>query len=72
MRMTRNLIAHMLGVSADRATGAAMKLKDLGIIRYHRGIIRVLDRPALERRSCECYAVVKREYDRLLPVRLAA
>ena len=72
MQMTRKLIAHMLGVTVEKATEAAMKLKDLGLINYQRGLIQVLDRPALERRSCECYSVVKREYDRLLPVQLAA
>jgi CRP-like cAMP-binding protein len=72
MQMTRNLIANMLGVSAESATEAALKLKDLGLINYEHGLIEVLDRTALEKRSCECYAVVKREYDRLLPVQLAA
>ncbi len=72
MQMSRQLIAHMLGVSADRATEAAMKLKDSGLINYEGGRIEVLDRAALEKRSCECYAVVKQEYDRLLPFELAA
>jgi CRP-like cAMP-binding protein len=72
MLMTEKLIAHMLGVTAQSATHAALKLKDCGLIRYEGGRIEVLDRNALEERSCECYAVVKQEYDRLLPFRLAA
>ncbi|WOI48175.1 Crp/Fnr family transcriptional regulator [Acidovorax sp. BLS4] len=65
--MTQELIAGMLGVRREGVTEAAMKLQKAGLIRYSRGRIEVLDRPALEQRSCECYAVVKREYDRLLP-----
>ncbi|WCN00344.1 Crp/Fnr family transcriptional regulator [Acidovorax sp. GBBC 1281] len=65
--MTQELIAGMLGVRREGVTEAAMKLQKAGLIRYTRGRIEVLDRPALEQRSCECYAVVKREYDRLLP-----
>jgi CRP-like cAMP-binding protein len=72
MQMTRKLIANMLGVSAESATEAALKLKDLGLINYEHGLIEVRDRTALEKRSCECYAVVKQEYDRLLPAQLAA
>lgn len=72
MQMTRELIAHMLGVSPERATEVVLKLKKLGVIQYERGRIRVLDRIALEKLSCECYLVVKQEYDRLLPFRLAA
>jgi CRP-like cAMP-binding protein len=72
MLMTEKLIAHMLGVTSRSATAAALKLKDCGLIRYEGGRIQVLDRHALEKRSCECYAVVKQEYDRLLPFRLAA
>src|SRR5580658_5705739 len=72
MRMTQKLIAHMLGVTSDCATEAALKLKDAGLIDYEDGRIRVLNRNALEQRSCECYRVVKKEYDRLLPVGLAA
>jgi CRP-like cAMP-binding protein len=72
MVMTEKLIAHMLGVTSESATEAALKLRELGLIQYQAGRIRVLDRKALERRSCECYAVVKREYDRLLPFELAA
>jgi CRP-like cAMP-binding protein len=65
--MTQDLIASMLGVRREGVTGAAGHLQDAGLIRYRRGHVRVLDRPGLERRTCECYAVVKREYDRLLP-----
>jgi CRP-like cAMP-binding protein len=68
--MTQELIANMLGVRREGVTEAAGKLQDLGVIRYRRGHITVLDRPRLERLSCECYAVVKKESDRLLPVRL--
>jgi CRP-like cAMP-binding protein len=69
--MTQELIANMLGVRREGVTAAARKLQQAGLIRYARGHIKVLDRPALERRSCECYAVVKTEYDRLLPDREA-
>ena len=69
--MTQELIANMLGVRREGVTESALKLAQDGLIRYARGRISVLDRPALERRTCECYAVVKREYDRLLPNRLA-
>ena len=65
--MTQELIANMLGVRREGVTEAAQKLQQAGLIRYARGHISVLDRPALERRTCECYAAVKREYDRLLP-----
>jgi CRP-like cAMP-binding protein len=64
--MTQELIANMLGVRREGVTEAAGKLQELGVIRYARGKITVLDRPQLERLSCECYAVVKRETDRLL------
>jgi len=70
--MTQKLISHMLGVTPDIATEGALKLQVAGLIEYRRGRIRVLDRPKLEKRSCECYAVVKKEYDRLLPYTLAA
>ena len=70
--MTQELIANMLGVRREGVTEAALKLQGAGLIRYARGRITVLDRDALEQRSCECYAVVKREYDRLLPARVAA
>jgi Mn-dependent DtxR family transcriptional regulator len=65
--MTQELIANMLGVRREGVTEAAGKLQAEGLIEYTRGLIRVLDRPRLESRVCECYAVVKREYDRLLP-----
>jgi CRP-like cAMP-binding protein len=65
--MTQELIANMLGVRREGVTEAALKLQAAGMIRYARGRITVLDRPALEERTCECYAVVKKEYDRLLP-----
>jgi CRP-like cAMP-binding protein len=67
LEMTQELIANMLGVRREGVTEAAQKLQDAGMIRYARGHITVLDRPALESRTCECYAVVKKEYDRLLP-----
>ena len=66
--MTQELIANMLGVRREGVTEAAGKLQGLGIIRYTRGRITVLDRPRLETACCECYAVVKRESDRLRPV----
>jgi len=65
--MTQELIANMLGVRREGVTEAALKLQKIGLIRYSRGRISVLDRPGLEQRTCECYAVVKKEYDRLLP-----
>jgi CRP-like cAMP-binding protein len=65
--MTQELIANMLGVRREGVTEAATKLQRAGLISYARGRINVLDRPELEKRTCECYAVVKREYDRLLP-----
>jgi CRP-like cAMP-binding protein len=65
--MTQELIANMLGVRREGVTEGALKLQEAGLIRYSRGHIKVLDRPGLEARTCECYAVVKREYDRLLP-----
>ncbi len=71
LRMTQDLIANMLGVRREGVTENALKLQAAGLIKYARGRISVLDRPGLERRSCECYAVVKREYDRLLPAKLA-
>jgi CRP-like cAMP-binding protein len=72
MLMTPKLIANMLGVAQDVATGGALKLQDAGLIQYEDGLIRIIDRNGLEQRSCECYVVVKKEYDRLLPWRLAA
>jgi CRP-like cAMP-binding protein len=70
--MTQELIANMLGVRREGVTEGALKLQHAGLIRYARGHITVLDRAALERRSCECYAVVKKEYDRLLPMKKAS
>jgi CRP-like cAMP-binding protein len=67
LKMTQELIANMLGVRREGVTEAAGQLQKDGIIRYSRGRITVLDRPMLETRVCECYAVVKREMDRLLP-----
>lgn len=65
--MTQELISNMLGVRREGVTEAALKLQKAGLIRYARGRITVLDRPGIEQRSCECYSVVKKEYDRLLP-----
>ena len=63
--MTQELIANMLGVRREGVTAAASKLQEAGLIRYARGRIEVIDRPKLENRVCECYAVVKHEYERL-------
>jgi CRP-like cAMP-binding protein len=71
LSMTQELIANMLGVRREGVTAAAGHLQDAGIIHYSRGHITILDRTKLEQRVCECYAVVKTEYDRLLPYRLA-
>jgi CRP-like cAMP-binding protein len=71
LTMTQELIANMLGVRREGVTEAARKLQALDLIRYSRGRITVLDRPGLEARVCDCYAVVKKEYDRLLPHRFA-
>ncbi|MGO9991344.1 MAG: Crp/Fnr family transcriptional regulator [Steroidobacteraceae bacterium] len=65
--MTQELIANMLGVRREGVTEAAGKLQEAGLIHYQRGRITVLDRTGLEARTCECYQVVKTEYDRLLP-----
>ena len=67
LTMTQELIANMLGVRREGVTEAAGKLQDAGLIQYTRGRIKVLDRHGLEARSCECYQVVKTEFDRLLP-----
>jgi CRP-like cAMP-binding protein len=67
LTMTQELIANMLGVRREGVTEAAGKLQQAGLIHYRRGRITVIDRPALEARACECYDVVKREFDRLLP-----
>ncbi|MBD9416970.1 Crp/Fnr family transcriptional regulator [Pseudomonas sp. PDM16] len=70
LTMTQELIANMLGVRREGVTEAAGKLQRQGVIEYSRGHINVLDRRRLEQLSCECYAVVKRETDRLLPYTL--
>jgi hypothetical protein len=67
LSMTQELIANMLGVRREGVTAAAGKLQAAGLIQYRRGRITVLDRPGLEARFCECYEVVKAEFDRLLP-----
>ncbi len=64
--MTQELIANMLGVRREGVTEAAGNLQRAGLIRYSRGRITVLDRPGVERNVCECYAVVRKEFDRLL------
>jgi CRP-like cAMP-binding protein len=66
LNMTQELMANMLGVRREGVTGAAGNLQRAGLIRYHRGQIEVIDRPGLEKAVCECYAVVKAEFDRLL------
>jgi len=70
--MTQELIANMLGVRREGVTEGASKLQNAALIKYSRGHITVLDRPGLEKRACECYAVVKKEYDRLLPAKRAS
>lgn len=71
LRMTQELISNMLGVRREGVTENANKLQQAGLIRYSRGHIEVLDRPGLEKIVCECYSVVKKEYDRLLPAVMA-
>jgi CRP-like cAMP-binding protein len=71
LAMTQELIANMLGVRREGVTAAAAKLQKLGIIRYSRGRLTVLDRPRLERQCCECYAVVKKETDRIARIERA-
>lgn len=66
LTMTQEFIGHMLGVRREGVTQAALKLQQLGVISYARGLIRVLDRPRLEALSCECYSVVRKETDLLL------
>ncbi len=68
--MTQELIANMLGVRREGVTEAAGNLQKAGLIAYHRGHITVLDRPGLEARACECYSVVRTEYERLLPEKI--
>jgi len=70
--MTQELIANMLGVRREGVTEAASSLQKAGLIEYRRGHITVLDRTGLQNRVCECYAVVKKEFDRLLPEKMAA
>jgi CRP-like cAMP-binding protein len=72
MRMTQELIANMLGVNDATAMEGAQTLQSAGLIDYEQGRIRVLNRAGLEKRSCECYGVVRKEYARLLPNRTAA
>jgi hypothetical protein len=72
LTMTQELIANMLGVRREGVTEAAGKLQKLGVIRYSRGTINVLDRPRLEALSCECYEAVRKETARLLPEGRAA
>lgn len=67
LHMTQELIANMLGARREGVTEAALRLQKAGVIRYVRGRITVLDRAGLERRTCECYRVIKFEFDRLLP-----
>jgi CRP-like cAMP-binding protein len=69
--MTQELIANMLGVRREGVTEAALKVQKAGFIKYARGHITILDRLGLEKRTCECYQVVKSEYDRLLPEKMA-
>lgn len=69
--MTQELIANMLGVRREGVTEAALKVQKAGFIKYARGRITILDRIGLENRTCECYQVVKSEYDRLLPEKMA-
>jgi Mn-dependent DtxR family transcriptional regulator len=66
--MTHEVIASLLGVRREGVTMAAQKLMQEGTIRYARGRITILDKPALEQRVCECYGVIRQEYERLLPV----
>jgi CRP-like cAMP-binding protein len=72
LNMTQVLIANMLVVLREGVTEGALKLQKAELIRYARGKILVLDRPGLEKRACECYGVVKKKYDRLLPAKTAA
>jgi Mn-dependent DtxR family transcriptional regulator len=71
LTMTQELMANMLGVRREGVTEAAGKLQAAGLIHYSRGRIKVLDRRGLEARVCECYDVVRRETDRLLPPAVA-
>lgn len=71
LAMTQELISNMLGVRREGVTESALKLQRAGLISYARGLITIIDRKALKRRSCECYEVVQREYERLLPEGMA-
>lgn len=71
LNMTQELIANMLGVRREGVTEAALKVQKAGFIKYARGHITILDRSGLEQRTCECYQVVKTEYDRILPNKIA-
>lgn len=71
LKMTQELIANMLGVRREGVTEAALRVQEAGFIKYSRGHITILNRLGLEQRTCECYQVVKDEYDRLLPNRLS-
>ena len=71
LAITHELIANMLGVRREGVTASAVRLQAAGLIKYSRGNVKILDRAGLEKRVCECYAVVKKEYDRLLPARVA-
>ncbi len=70
--MTHDAISNLLGVCREGITEAALRLQHAGVIRYRRGRIEVLDRAHLEQRSCECYAVARKEYQRLMSWPLAA
>jgi Mn-dependent DtxR family transcriptional regulator len=70
--MTQQLIANMLGVTKEGVVAALDHLQNDGLLHHSQGVITVTDRPALERRVCECYLVVKNEFSRLLPYKLAA
>jgi len=72
LRVTQQMIADMLGVRREGVTEAAGKLHDAGLIHHSRGCIKILDRAGLEERACECYGIVKREFDRMLPRRAEA
>jgi CRP-like cAMP-binding protein len=67
LSLTQEYLAEMLGVCRSTVTVAAGALQRAGLIRYHRGAIRVLDRPGLEQASCECYRIIRSQYERLLP-----
>ena len=71
LTMTQELIANMLGVRREGVTASAGKLQEAGLIHYSRGRITIIDRPRLEKRVCECYGVVKKEFERLLPEKIA-